>query len=168
MGGRHGGRSRVIREDGLMAVRDRLQQYADRGVFRGLAEESVRAGRHRFRFLWLTSTPFTLVYAPATGAFVFPKLLPNVPPRSSVGVAIRRFVVSRNTYDLPEHRRVDPDRATVACYVKHGSLSVRIVAKANQHGYAARRAVNLIHEIFMQLQTYFPEYMWENFDASQD
>ena len=30
------------------------------------------------------------------------------------------------------------------------------------------RAVNLVHEIFMHLHTYFPEYMWENFDAPQE
>ena len=49
-----------------------------------------------------------------------------------------------------------------------GVMSVEVVAKAGQHGYGVNRAVNLVHEIFVHLQTYFPEYMWESFDAPQE
>ena len=149
-------------------MRERLQGYADRGVFRGFAEAPARGGRHRFKFLWLTATPFVLSYVPTTGAFVFRDLLPNVPARSPVGVALRCFVGSRTGRDLPEHRRIDPRRAAVRGYVRGGAFSVALTAERNHHGYGVHRAVNLIHEIFMQLHTYFPEYMWENFDASQE
>jgi hypothetical protein len=37
-----------VDENGAAAVRERLQAYADRGVFRGFAERPGRGGRRRF------------------------------------------------------------------------------------------------------------------------
>ena len=155
-------------EDGAATVRARLQAYADRGVFRGFAEQPARGGRRRFTFLWLAPAPFTLTYHPATGALAFRDLLPNVPARSPLAGALRRFVRERESEALPEHRRVDPDRAAVGCSVRRGALSVEVLARPGHHGYGVNRAVNLVHEIFVHLQVRFPEYMWENFDAPQE
>jgi hypothetical protein len=155
-------------EDGAAAVRARLQAYADRGVFRGFAEQPARGGRHRFTFLWLAPRPFTLNYQPATGVLVFRDLLPNVPGRSPLAAALRRFIRERASAALPEHRRIDPERAWVGCSIRRGSLSVEVVAWPGHHGYAVNRAVNLVHEIFLHLQVRYPEYLWENFDAPQE
>ena len=155
-------------EDGPAAVRERLQAYADRGVFRGFAEQPARRGRRRFTFLWLAPTPFTLTYDAASGALAFRDLLPNVPARSPLAGALRSFIRGRASAELPEHRRVDPARAAVGCSIRRGALSVEVVARPGHHGYGANRAVNLVHEIFVHLQVRFPEYMWENFDAPQE
>ena len=168
------GRRRVRREgsgplhDSLAEVRARLQEYAERGVFRGLAERPVRRGRYEFTFRWLAPGPFTLGYDPASGTLAFRDLLPNVPARSALAGALRRFVRGRASADLPAHRRVDPERADVRCFVRRAALSLEVVAREHHHGYGVNRAVNLVHEIFMHLHTYFPEYMWENFDAPQE
>lgn len=154
--------------DGVSEVRARLQEYAARGVFRGLAERPARRGRYEFTFRWLAPSPFTLRYDPASGTLAFPDLLPNVPARSSLAAALRRFVRGRAASGLPAHRRVDPERAGVRCFVRQAALSLEVVARENQHGYGVNRAVNLVHEIFMHLHVYFPEYMWENFDAPQE
>ena len=154
--------------DGADDVRARLQAYADRGVFRGFAEQPARGGRRRFTFLWLAPAPFTLLYQPATGDLVFRDLLPNVPGRSRFAADLRRFVRGRAQTGLPEHRRIDPERARVGCSIRRGSLSVEIVAQPGHHGYGVNRAVNLVHEIFMHLQVRYPEYLWENFDAPQE
>ena len=154
--------------DGVAEVRARLQEYAERGVFRGLAERPVRRGRYEFTFRWLAPSPFTLCYDPASGALAFRDLLPNVPARSTLAVALRRFIRGRASSELPAHRRVDPDRAGVRCFVRRDVLSLEVVARERHHGYGVNRAVNLVHEIFMHLHTYFPEYMWENFDAPQE
>ena len=157
-----------VDKNGAAAVRERLQAYADRGVFRGFAERPGRGGRRRFTFLWLSPSPFTLTYDPATGALTFRDLLPNVPARSPLAVALRRFVRERASEALPEHRRVDPARAYVGCSIRRGALTVEVVARPGHHGYGVNRAVNLVHEIFVHLQIRFPEYMWENFDAPQE
>ena len=152
----------------MAEVRARLQEYAERGVFRGLAEHPAHRGRYRFMFRWLAPSPFTLSYDPASGALAFRNLLPNVPARSPLAGALRRFVRGRASADVPEHRRVDPQRADLRCFVRRDALSVEVIARAGQHGYGVNRAVNLVQEIFVHLQTYFPEYMWENFDAPQE
>ena len=145
-----------------------LQAYADRGVFRGFAEQPARGGKRRFTFLWLAPSPFTLTYDPATGTLAFRDLLPNVPARSPLAGALRRFIRDRASATLPPHRRVDPARASVSCAIRRGSLSVQVVAQPGHHGYAVNRAVNLVHEVFMHLHVRYPEYMWENFDAPQE
>ncbi len=155
-------------EEGPAAVRARLQAYADRGVFRGFAEQPARGGRRRFTFLWLAPSPFKLTYDAASGALAFRDLLPNVPAHSPLAGALRSFIRGRASTELPEHRRVDPDRAAVGCSVRRGALSVQVVARPGHHGYGVNRAVNLVHEIFVHLQVHFPEYMWENFDAPQE
>lgn len=155
-------------EAGLAEVRARLQAYADRGVFRGFAEQPSRRGRYRFSFLWLAPSPFTLSYDPSSGALTFRDLLPNVPARSPLAAALRRFVRGRAADGLPEHRRVDPRRAAVGCSIRRGRMTIEVVARPGQHGYGVNRAVNLVNEVFVHLQTYFPEYMWENFDAPQE
>ena len=154
--------------DGVAEVRARLQQYAERGVFRGLAERPAPRGRYRFTFRWLAPAPFTLSYDPASGALAFRDLLPNVPARSSLAGALRTFIRGRASAELPAHRRVDPERADLRCFVRRDVLSFEVIARAGQHGYGVNRAVNLVHEIFVHLQTYYPEYMWENFDAPQE
>ena len=94
MGGRHASapRTRTPSEDGLAAVREQLRAYADRGVFRGLAERPARAGRHQFEFQWLARWPFILRYAPSTGAITFHNLLPDVPARSPLYAELKRFI----------------------------------------------------------------------------
>ena len=170
MEGRRGIRTegRGLQHGGLTEVRTRLQEYAERGVFRGLAERPARRGRYEFTFRWLSPSPFTLTYDPASGTLAFRDLLPNVPARSTLAGALRRFVRGRTAVELPPHRRVDPERAEVRCFVRRSALSLEVVAREHHHGYGVNRAVNLVHEIFMHLHTYFPEYMWENFDAPQE
>ncbi len=33
---------------------------------------------------------------------------------------------------------------------------------------AANRVVNLMHEVYLHLHAYYPEYLWDNYDVSQD
>lgn len=152
----------------LDAVRLCLQTYADRGVFRGFSEKPPQAGQHRFRFLWLARKPFELRYEPSTGTFTFHNLLPNVPVRSTLYSELKEFIERRTSSRLPAHRRVDPRRATLACSNTRARLSVHLIAKRHHHVYGVNRVVNLVHEIFLYLHGYRPEYMWENFDVAEE
>ena len=152
----------------LALVRERLQGYADRGVFRGFSEQSAAAGRYRFRFSWLGTRPVTLVYAPTTGTFVFRNLLPHVTARSSLHLDLQAFVAGRASPSLPAHRRVDRRRARIRCVLSRGAVSLELVATRNHHEYGVTRVVNLVHEIFVFLHAYHPEYMWKSFDAPEE
>ena len=152
----------------LAAVRRRLQAYADRGVFRGYAERPPRAGRHYFRFLWLAPEPFSLTYEPASGTLTFTNALPHVPARSPLAAEIRRFVEGRSASSLPAHRRIDRRRARAGCSNRRGGMLVHVVARPGCHAYGLTKSVNLVHEIFLHLHAYFPEYLWEHYDVAQD
>jgi hypothetical protein len=155
-------------EDGVGAVRRCLKAYADRGVFRGYSERPARLGRVVFRFSWLARDPYDLQYEARTGTFVFLNALPNVAARTPIARALKTFVNGRSAESLPEHRRVDPARATVSAFVRRGELRLKVVALRGHHVYAANRVVNLMHEVYLHLHSYYPEYLWENYDVSQD
>jgi hypothetical protein len=161
-------RKRVRPPDGLSGVRRSLQAYADRGVFRAFTERPARAGRHYFRFVWLAHRPFTLTYEPKTGTVTFTNVLPRVPARSALYDELKRFVEGRAGGGLPSHRRIDPRRAKPSCSSRRGTMLVHVVAKRGHHAYGANRAVHLVHEIFLHLHSYFPEYLWENYDVLED
>ncbi len=154
--------------DGVDAVRGCLKEYADRGVFRGYTERPARLGRIVFRFSWLAREPYDLQYEPRTGTFVFLNVLPNVPARTPLARALKTFVKGRSAESLPEHRRIDPARAVVSAFVRGGDMRLRVVARRGEHAYGANRVVNLMHEVYLHLHSYFPEYLWENYDVSQD
>ena len=169
MGGRHlAARPRVRAESGSAAVRQCLQSYADRGVFRGYTEHAESLGRLRFRFSWLARDPYDLRYEAKSGTFTFLNVLPNVPGRSQLARALRTFVAGRSSSALPPHRWIDPRRATASAFVERSALRLRVVAKRRHHGYAANRLVNLMHEVYVYLQSYYPEYLWENYGLSED
>jgi hypothetical protein len=161
-------RQRLTADQSLAVVRERLQAYADRGVFRGFSEQTPRDGRHRFRFSWLGTKPMSLDYTPATGTFLFHRLLPGVPARSSLAADVETFVAGRASPRLPAHRRVERRRAQLRCVPSRGTVSVQLVATRNHHDYGVNRIVNLAHEIFLYLHTYQPEYMWKHFDAPEE
>jgi hypothetical protein len=161
-------RVRRTPEQSLAVVRRQLQAYADRRVFSGFSEGRPVAGRHRFRFSWLGTESLTLDYTPATGTFVFRALLPNVPARSALYADLAAFVSGRSSTRLPEHRRVERRRARVRCIPARGTVSVELVATRNFHDYGVNRVVNLVHEIFLYLQEYRPEYLWANFAAPEE
>ncbi len=169
MGGRHlASKPRAAHENGLAAVRQCLQSYADRGVFRGYTECSERLGRVRFRFSWLARNPYDLRYEAESGTFMFLNVLPNVAGHSRLARALRAFVEARSSSTLPPHRRIDPNRATVSAFVQRGAMRLRVVAKRGHHAYGANRVINLMHEVYLHLHCYFPEYLWENYGVPQD
>jgi hypothetical protein len=154
--------------DALNMVRQKLQSYADRGVFRGFCEHKSRAGLPAFRFLWLGDRPMELTVDTARHVLRFQQLLPGVPARSEMYAQLKSFIAERHNDDLPEHRRVDPARATASCSNRSGRVSLILAMNSDQYEYAAGRIVNLVHELFVYLRDSHPEYLMESFDAPRE
>ena len=121
-----------------------------------------------FRFTWLARRPYDLQYEPSTGTLVFLNALPAVGSRSPLSYALKKFVAGRSGDELPEHRRVDPARASASAFVRQGDMRLQVVAEPGHHGYGANRVVNLLHEVYLHLSVYYPEYLWEHYDVPQD
>jgi hypothetical protein len=148
----------------LNTVRDALQTYADRGVFRGFSE--VKTGH--FTFVWLLHHPMELIVDTAKGALRFKQLLPNVPANSALYAELKSFIRGRHDRELPEHRRIDRKRAEASCANRGGFVSVSLKVKNNQYAYGVNRIVNLAHELFLHLRERRPDYLVENFDVPQE
>lgn len=148
----------------LTVVRESLQAYADRGVFRGFSE--IKNGR--FQFVWAINHRMELSVDTEKHELRFKRLLPNVPAKSALYAELKSFIERRHDKELPEHRRIDRKRAEVSSSNRGGFVSVSLKVKNNQYAYGVKRIVNLAHELFLHLLERRPEYLMENFDVPQE
>ena len=152
----------------LDVVRTAIRDYADRGVFRRLDDVRTRNGTHAFRFLWLGDRPLEFNVDIGKSILIFKKLLPNISSKSPLYSELKDFIKGRSKVDLPAHRRIDPKRAEVVCINRSGNVSIGLKVKKNQYAYSLNRLVNLVHELFVELNDLHPDYMCENFDVPQE
>jgi hypothetical protein len=155
-------------KDSLNVIRESLQAYADRGVFRGFAETRGTQGKRNFTFLWLTRRPMLLTIDTKKGVLRFADLLPNVPAGSELYAGLRRFLDDKYDRGLPPHRRIDRNRAEIVCQNRLGNVSVSLRVTNNQYCYGISKIVNLVHEIFVHLGDLYADYMYEAFDTPQE
>jgi len=148
----------------LNVIREKLQAYADRGVFRGFSES--KSGQ--FTFVWLIDHQMELQADTDKHVLRFRQLLPGVPAKSHLYGELKNFIAQRHSRELPEHRRIDRRRAEVSCSSRAGAVSLSLKVKNNQYAYGVNRIVNLVHELFMHLRESHPEYLVENFDVPQE
>ena len=140
-----------------------MQQYADRGVFRGFSETRGRPGIQEFRFTWLTRAPIVLSHDEEAATLTFKELLPEVARASPLLADVEALIRAQSGRTVVKHRRIDRRRLDVWCVHRRGRISVVLQAKGRSEAYAVQRGVNLVHEIFMLLQTSYPDYLWEAF-----
>ncbi len=148
----------------LNIVRENLQTYADRGVFRGFSE--IKSGH--FQFVWVIRHQMELVVDTTKHTLRFKQLLPAVPVKSALYEEVKQFLRERHDRTLPEHRRVDRRRAEVSCSNRGGWVSISLKVKNHQYAYGVNKIVNLIHELFVLLRDRHPDYLVENFDVPQE
>lgn len=152
----------------LDVVRKGLQTYADRGVFRGFDEVKTRNGKQTFRFLWLGTRPVDFDFDSEKCVLRFNRLLPNVPANSVLYSDLSRFLKSRSDPSIPKHRRVEARHATLSCNNRAGNVSIALSVKNNQYEYGLNKLVNVVHEVFVQLNDVHADYLCENFDVPQE
>lgn len=152
----------------LDVVRKNLRVYADRGVLRGLNEAQPKNGKQSFTFVWLGQRPLELGVDTEAGLLTLKRLLPNVPSNSALYSELKRFLGSKRDGDLPKHRRIDSKRGEVGWVNRAGNVSITLKVMNNQYAYGLNRLVNLVHEIFVELNDSHPDYMCENFDVPQE
>ncbi|QQS47451.1 MAG: hypothetical protein IPM66_01970 [Acidobacteriota bacterium] len=160
-----------MKQDGIdaaEAVAAVLENYARRGIFRGFSRGTVRSGKASFRMVWHHDQVFDLVLDLRKARLRIPLLLPDVPSRMYAD--LREFVRSRQSDELPEHRRIDPERAAVRLHNRSGSVSITMTAPDGSLEYATRKLIHLVHEIFLtflQEGIYF-EYAVDKFGLNPE
>jgi hypothetical protein len=142
-----------------------LQQYADRGVFRGFRASSEGRGRIGYQFLWLTRRPMH-ASVDRRGVLAFPAVLPQAP--QVIVAQLKSMVAERSTKSVPDHKRLDGRRAKFACTVRKGDFSLSVAIRGGNHEYAVSKALNLVNEMFVALHEGHPEYPVQHFGISQE
>ena len=158
--------------DRTAIVREVLQDYADRGVFRGFREAACRKDSTVFEILCFPfmQQPFQLVYTDNPASLVFKRLLQGMPARSDMYRHFKSYMKVRSSDELPDHRRIDPERVQLKWSNRLGDVNVTLNINGSNHEYAVRRAINLLTDLFFDLLTESPyyEFMNEHFDMPQD
>jgi hypothetical protein len=145
-------------------VRALLQHYATRGAFRSFSEVAGTSARSvAFQFLWFRDVTFRVVYGPSTRTLTFVDMLPAIPARSEMDRHLRAFIESRSDKSLPEHRRVDSGKVSVAVLNRKAAISIAFTLKPRQIEYGTKKAVHLIHDVLMDFLNE-PQYVQYNID----
>ena len=147
-----------------------LEDYARRGVFRGFSCQATRGSKTTYRVAWHRNQEFELAFDGKSNGLRFMQLLSAVPANSEMYRELKAFVASRHADDLPEHRRIDRQKALAQVYNRKGQVSLAIDAIDGDAQYAGRKLVHLANEIFMSFLVegnYF-DYMVEAFDLDPD
>ncbi|MGQ0732199.1 MAG: hypothetical protein ACT4QD_00935 [Acidobacteriota bacterium] len=144
-------------------VRETLGHYAARGLFSGLSEKATRQDTTTFRFGWLTSRPLTLIHDANSETLSFRNLLPGVGRESPLLSDVAALVAACSSRALPAHRRIDRRRVVVGCSHRNGGVWLALRIKGPNAGYAVKKGISLVSEIFTMLRADHPQYLAETF-----
>jgi hypothetical protein len=145
-----------------------LQNYAERGVFKDYRAVKGRNEVSHFDFEWLYGQPFSLSCDAGRQRLTLSDLLPAVKADSMMYAELKEFLKGRADADVPEHRRIDPARATITPRLRDGVVSLELSLADEDYEYGTRKLVNLAHETFLFLSEYWADYMWENFELNME
>lgn len=146
-----------------------LQRYADRGLFRGFGYRALGAGRIEVRFLWHAEWPHVALLDTKHRTLTFEGLLPQIPYRSPMDRALRRFVAQQAAPERPSHRRLDPARVAAKVRNRGGNASLEVIARPGQLAYAVERGLKLVNEIFFGfLAGPYEDYMVTVFNVPEE
>jgi hypothetical protein len=157
----------VSRIDIVAAV---LAGYAERRVFQGFSRGRVSGGKASFQIAWHRGRVFELAFDARAGTFRLPDLLTGIPVESSMYEDLKVFIRSRQSDELPDHRRLDARKTQVRTYNRTGNILLVMKVKDGDSEYAVRKLVHLINEIYLTFLAegkYF-DYLVETFNLDPD
>lgn len=160
--------ARLHTEPPLEQVGGILQNYANRGLFRGFSPGAMSSSRAVFKMVWHLEQRFELIVDLGRNTLRVPVVLPAAP--LEIYREFKRFVESRQSAGLPEHRRIDPAKAAVRCSSRGGNVSLTVTVGDGGYEYAARKLIHLIHETYLDflLDAKCYDYRIETFNLDPD
>lgn len=117
---------------------------------------------------WHKERFYDLIYDAEKRSLRFPIVLPKAP--RPMYEEFKKFVASRQSAEILEHRRIDPKRVRISCALKNGNISLLFISKDRDLEYATQKLINLVHEVFMVFlrDGLYYEYTIETFDIDRD
>jgi hypothetical protein len=149
-------------------ITDVLENYAERGVFRGFSKVSREDRKATFRVAWHRDRFYDLLLDLDANTLHMPVMLPEVD--REMFEDLDRYVESRHSDELPEHRRTDTNKTQLKAGHHGTDASITATAVDGDLEYAARRLVHTVHEVFLDFLSEGKYYEWqiEVFDLDPD
>ena len=147
-----------------------LATYAERRVFRGFSRGPTAGGKATFRIAWHRGRVFELAFDSNSGTLRLPEVLTGVPPDSTMYQDLKTFISGRRFEQLPDHRRIDSQRAQVRTYNRDGNVLLVLTMKNDDLAYGVQKFVHLVNELYVTFLadgSYF-DYLVETFDLDPD
>ena len=151
-------------------VGDLLQEYAERGVFRGFSRQRQTRQKGEFRVRWHRDQVFQWDYDRRRRSIRVASVLPAVPSGSAMDREFRQWLRARQDPALPAHRRYDPARLALRAYNRGGEVGLTVRKMGEGLGQGVRRTVSLVNEIYLDFINRGPYFDWllETFDLDPD
>jgi len=138
-----------------------LEGYASRGVFAGFRQNTRQARKADFTVLWHYRRAFSILLDEAKASLTVAGLLPQVSAAPHLRRELAAYLRHCAAPERPAHRRIDPEKARVTCYVRSDSLSLKVAVQDGDYEYATRKLVHLVNELFLDFlhDALYVEYM---------
>lgn len=147
-----------------------LQDYAEKGLFRGFSRGSASARKSEYRVLWHFDQAFELRYESRQAKLRFANALTGVPSASPMYRDLKAWLKSRQQSSLPAHRRCDPDRISLSPYNRGGTVALTARCLDGDIDYTVRKLIAVVHELYLEFLgsgLYF-DWLVETFDLDPD
>lgn len=138
-----------------------LRASAERGVLREFEERAGSGGRREIGFRWLLSRPLRLAIDNHRNRLSCPNLFEGLSAYANLQRDLTAYLAGRHSKELPEHRRVDCARCIIVCRSRSGRLTLALDVGDGDWEYATRKLLSLVHEAFVYLNRYWPDYACE-------
>lgn len=151
-------------------VGDLLQEYADRGVFRGFSRRHQGRAGAEFHSLWHRGQAFSWVWNEHKQTLRIPCVLPAVPADSPMYREFKAWLAGRRDDALPAHRRCDRRKVALRTYNRGGDIALTLHVLDGDVEYGVRKLVSLVNEIYLDFLASGPYFDWlvETFDLDPD
>ncbi|MGH7105721.1 MAG: hypothetical protein ACREFT_04370 [Acetobacteraceae bacterium] len=126
-----------------------LVGYAERGFLLGVSAPVLTPSGAEYKIVWHGIRSLQVVLDRKRSTLAFPHLLPRIAAASPMYKDLRNFVRAFGSSRKPAHRRINPDKGTLTCRNRRGTVAVVIGVHDGDFDYATRRLLNVAHEIFM-------------------
>lgn len=140
-------------------VREGLQAYVDRKIFRSFVEEKEKDGKIKFRFLYFGDDVLILEFTELDHTLVIRNMLPHV--SAGMYLDLQTFLDRLHDPVLPPYRRIDRGSAEVHFVKKGANVSLVFRVKRNRYKYGVDKLIELASWVRTYLQERHQTYLWE-------
>ena len=121
--------------------------YAQRSVFRSYSQLPAHDGALAFKVTWHGDLEFDILVDAVSKTISITRVLPGV--TADIYTDFKKFVAAHREAGLPDHRRIEPGKASIRCANHNGRVSLTMIARDDDYEYALQRLIHLVHETFL-------------------